>query len=245
MALRIPLDEVAEGERDLGEEASRYLLRVHRLRTGDTCVAFDPSRGQEADLEIVATRKNRARIRLTSTRASTRVATRPITVIQGLSKGSKVEAMVRDATELGATRIVIARCERSVKRDADVARCRRVALEAARQCGRGDVPEVEGPSPFLEVVRAMDGVGVLLDPQAPRALGAVIKAAPRAHFIVAIGPEGGFSEPEKQAAIEGGFVTARLGPFVLRTETACAAALGAIAAAPISLGEMSATEELS
>lgn len=231
MPLRIPLDDVAEGERELGQEASRYLLRVHRLRPGDVCVAFDPAQAQEADLEIVTARRDRAGIRLSNLRPATLVASRPITVIQGLSKGSKVEAMVRDATELGATRVIIARCQRSVKRDADVARCRRVALEAARQCGRGDVPSIEGPSSFADAVFDVQGLRVLLDPEAPRGFGEVLGASPApAVVVVAIGPEGGFADAERDHALSCGFVAARLGQFVLRTETACAAALGALAA---------------
>jgi 16S rRNA (uracil1498-N3)-methyltransferase len=227
MTLRLPLEDLAEGERDLGAEATRYLLRVRRLRTGDHCVVFDPVKAQEADLEIVATAAGKAaRVRLSNLRAASLVAHRSVTLIYGLAKGSKVESVVRDATELGATRIIVARCERSVKRDADVERCRRIALEAARQSGRGDLPVIEGPTALEETLQACsEGLRIILTPNAPRTLSALTPAG-EGPLVLAIGPEGGFSPVELDKAERAGFVAARLGRFVLRTETACAAAMG-------------------
>lgn len=225
MSLRLPLSNLREGERDLDADASKYLLRVHRLCTGARCVAFDPAACLEADLEVIATGRRGARVRLSAVRAASAVATREITLIQGLAKGSKIDAVVRDATELGATRIIVARCERSVKRDVDVARCRRIALDAARQSGRGDLPRVEGPTPFVDALHGSgDGLRVILLPDATRFLGELDIGG---DLVLAVGPEGGFSNEEQAAALAAGFVAARLGHFVLRTETACAAALGA------------------
>ncbi len=229
MPLRLPLDDLRAGERELGVDASRYLLRVHRLRTGDRCIAFDPSLALEADLEVVATGRKGTRVRLGNVRAASRVAGRSITLIQGLAKGSKVDAIVRDATELGATRIILARCQRSVKRAADVDRCRRIALDAARQSGRGDLPIIEGPSPLEEALQTCrSGLRVILLPAAPKPLSEleIVGAQP---LVLAIGPEGGFTEDECTAAQRAGFLAARLGRFVLRTETACAAVLGVAA----------------
>ncbi len=231
MSLRVPLDDLREEERELPSEVARYLLRVHRLRTGDMCVAFDPQAGLEADLTVLATGRELARVRLSRLRASRHTALVPIVVVQGLPKGSKLEAIVRDATELGATRVIVAACERSVKRGVDLERCRRVAIDAARQCGRGDTPLVEGPVAFaLAVGSVRADLAVLLDPRAERSLGQLIALEPRASLAVAIGPEGGLTDREEEAALEVGFVRARLGRFVLRTETACAAALGAFVA---------------
>jgi 16S rRNA (uracil1498-N3)-methyltransferase len=135
--------------------------------------------------------------------------------------------------------LVVVRCERSVKRSIDVQRCRRVAIEAARQSGRGDVPVVEGPLPFAAAVRdAAPGLRLLLHPDGEQPLGA-FPLASDADVTLAVGPEGGFTPDELEAARGAGFALARLGRFVLRTETACAAALGALAAAGDDAGHTS------
>src|SRR5207253_9049922 len=96
------------------------------------------------------------RLQLEEPRPASAVPARAVSVVQGAGKGTKIDDVLRDATELGATRFVVALCARSVKRPdaAAGARWRRVALEAARQCGRGDVPEVLGPLPFVEALAA-------------------------------------------------------------------------------------------
>jgi 16S rRNA (uracil1498-N3)-methyltransferase len=231
MSLRVPLESLSAGERELSAEASRYLLKVRRLRTGDRCVAFDPAAALEADLEVLGTPRKRARVQLTKLRPARRVALRSVTVIQGLAKGTKVDAVVRDATELGATRIVVARCKRSVKQDVDLPRLERVALEAARQSLRGDVPLIEGPNAFGEAIKLLVGesVRILLTPEGDHAF-ADLALHDDVPVVIAIGPEGGFSDDERSVARAAGFSETRLGAFVLRTETACAAALGAVAA---------------
>ena len=165
---------------------------------------------------------------LTRVREASRVARREVCVVQAIGKGTKLDAVVRDATELGATRIVPAVADRSVKRRTDLERLRRVALEAARQCGRGDVPVVEAPVRLAPALGDLEGGVVVLHPEASESLGAVLGDL-RGSVAIVIGPEGGFSDEELADAVERGARLARLGAFVLRTETACAAALGAVA----------------
>lgn len=257
-ALRVPIDGLAEGAAALPEEAARYVTRVHRVGPGGAFVGFDPARGLEADVEVVAVDRRRAEVRVGPLRPAAVRATRGLVLLQGLGKGDKMDAIVRDATELGATRIAPVIAERSVVRPADVAakaeRWRRIAIEAARQCGRGDAPKVEAPAPILEVVAGLAGDvytsaprGVCLAPGGRVHLGEVLRALPpAAGFTVIVGPEGGLSPAEIAACEAAGFPSARLGPLVLRTETVCAAVLGALLvlaeandAAPVvdSLGE--------
>lgn len=226
MTLRVPLSELREGERTLAAEAARYVVRVHRLGIGDRFVAFDPAARLEADVEMVSLGKQVV-VRIEGVREATRVARREVCVVQALGKGTKLDAVVRDATELGATRIVPAVADRSVKRRTDLERLRRVALEAARQCGRGDVPVVEAPLRLATALEELGG-GVVLHPEAPEGLGAVLRDL-EGGVAIAIGPEGGLSDEELAVASASGWRLARLGAFVMRTETACAAALGAVA----------------
>jgi 16S rRNA (uracil1498-N3)-methyltransferase len=224
--LRVPLDDLRAGERRLDAEASRYLAKVHRLRPGDRFVAFDPAARLEADGELVAAGRA-AVVRLSSPRAASNVTTRSIEVIQGLPKGSKIDAIVRDATELGATRITIATTARSLRRAVDVARLERIVIEAARQCGRGDRPILAGLVDLEEALRSAAAAKICLHPAGDARFAAVAGAS---SVAVLIGSEGGWEESELAAARAAGFSIARLGAFTMRTETACAAALGALAA---------------
>lgn len=228
MTLRVPLDDLRPGRRALDRDTQRYVSRVHRLDAGDRFVAFDPLARIEAD----ATLLSHDEAVLSEPRAATHVANRPVTLIQALAKGSKVADVVRDATELGATRVIVAVADRSVKRGADRDRWQRIAVEAARQCGRGDIPDIDPPCGLAEALeRARDPQAslVLLDPTGDRRFADTITSAA---VVLVIGPEGGFSQDELLTADRLGYLRAHLGPFTLRTETACAAALGALAALP-------------
>ena len=139
------------GERRLDGAVAHYLGRVLRLRAGDTFVAFNPASAREADATTVHV-DDRAFTRSSARCAMGRAGpTRELIVIQGLAKGDKCDAVVRDATELGATRIVVATTKRSVVRlDAAraaerQARWARIAEQAARQCGRSDTPRMDTP----------------------------------------------------------------------------------------------------
>lgn len=238
--LRVPLDLAVGGAITLPEDASRYVARVHRLAVGDAFVAFDARRRTEADARVLAITRDRVRVDLSTERPSTRLPTRAVSLFQGLAKADKMDAIVRDATELGATAIVPVRLARSVpqgKSDAAIERWGRVALEAARQCGRGDVPEIVAPVTLAAALDRAFDVGVALAPGAARSLHEVVASAPdAASFGVFVGPEGGFEDGETALLAERGLVLVRLGSFVLRTETAATAALAVIAAASLSGG---------
>jgi len=228
--LRVPLDALLEGEGVLDEATSKYVARVHRLGRGAVFLAFEPVSAREALAEIVAAGE-RVRVRVGPPTASTNVPKREVTVIQTASKGSKIDDVLRDATELGATRFVIATGRRSVKRPeaAQLPRWQRIAVEAARQCGRGDVPTLVGPLSLDDALREQGEVRWLLDPHGTPVHELVHSAGGGATVLV-IGPEGGFDPAELELAARLGYLRVALGAFVLRTETACAAALGALAA---------------
>jgi 16S rRNA (uracil1498-N3)-methyltransferase len=158
---------------------------------------------------------------------------REVTLIQGACKGDKMDGIVRDATELGVTRIIPAITARSVARP-DAARAdrwRRIAVEAARQCGRGDAPIIDAPVALLDALAPGCGVTVALclDPTAAIALGARLQiVAAATNVTILVGPEGGLDAAELDAASQAGFTRVRLGGLVLRTETVCAAVLGAL-----------------
>jgi 16S rRNA (uracil1498-N3)-methyltransferase len=231
-ALRVPLSRLAPGERALEPEAAHYVLRVRRLRPGARLVVFDPEARTEADATLVGDGRPTC-VMVGEIRQATAVPKTAAILVQCVGKGSKLDQVVRDATELGASAILAALSERSVAQRTSpgaLERLRRIAVEAARQSRRGDVPRIEPPRPLREIARPdLADVRVVLDPSSPTPLYSVLGSAEQSHAFV-VGPEGGLSGPEVRFLTGVGFAPARLGRFVLRTETVAAAALGAWAA---------------
>lgn len=227
---RAPFAPLAAGEQPLPKDLGGYLVRVLRLRQGDRFVLFDPDTATEADAELL--RDVPALARVGEPRSAARASKRDVTLVQGLAKGDKPEQVVRAAVALGARAVTFARTERSVAgAELRLERLRAVMLDAARQCGRGDLPELGGLLPLDEVVTRVGGLRLLLDPNAERSLvGVMSSVAAEQAVTLAIGPEGGFSPAEDDALRRAGFEPVRLAPFVLRTELAAVAALAVVAA---------------
>lgn len=230
--LRVPFPLTTPGLFPLPAEAATYVTRVHRLAVGASFLAFDPDRAVEADAELTEVSKRGAVARIGAIRPASVRSLRDVTLIQGTCKGDKMDGIVRDATELGATRIIPAITARSVARpdEARGDRWRRIAVEAARQCGRGDAPRVESPRAITAALAAGEGtVALCLDPTASLTLGAHLPIVGAAtNVTILVGPEGGLADEELDEATRAGFTRVRLGTFVLRTETVCAATLGAL-----------------
>jgi 16S rRNA (uracil1498-N3)-methyltransferase len=242
MSVRTPVTKLTAGSRTLPADASHHLCRVLRLRAGDRFVAFDPEARTEAEATIVEASGDAARVTLGDPRPASVVAVAPVVLVYGLAKGDKVDAVVRDATELGATRIVIAKTSRAVaKVDAERAgskldRWRRIAEQAARQCGRADPPIIDGVLPWRDALESAtkDATDVegrfclwenATDPLGPKLVPVVAR---HGSMAFAIGPEGGLTEAEVEEARVLQFAAVSLGQFVLRTETVAAAVLGAV-----------------
>ncbi len=225
-----------------GGEA-RYLRQVLRLTTGEQFSAVLPDgteriaaigRVDEAGVEATLGEELPAR-------ADPRVDVR---LRPALVKARKLDLVVQKCTELGASEVAPVLCDRSVARpDREglahkLERWERIALEAARQCGRREPPRVRAPVAFeaaLREVRDLGGTGLVLAP------GAGGHAGPGCGFLspdagepisVLVGPEGGFTAAEVSAALEAGLRAVGLGRRVLRAETA------AIAICALLMGEL-------
>lgn len=222
--LRVPFEDLIAGERELDAEQARYMVRVHRLRAGDAFVAFDPKRAIEADGEVLS----RDRVRLGEPRRAA-AASRDVTWIHGCPKGDKADAIVRDATELGATRIIFVHTTRIVAKppSSRVERWTRIAVEAARQCGRSDAPEITIETKWEAALDVDAATRVCLDPRGAPLRDVLARA--KGSLAFAVGPEGGLTNGEIEAAEKHGYVTCKLGTFTMRTETVPAAVLGALA----------------
>jgi 16S rRNA (uracil1498-N3)-methyltransferase len=228
----------------VSDEDHRYLVRVLRLAVGDTVTLFD-GRGAEADATITRLGPRALELRVDARRASDGPIGPELTLIQALARGEKLDLVVQKATELGVGRIIPVTTERAVPRLETVrassrrVRWQKIAREAARQSGRADVPEIEPVTPLAVAVAAAprDALKLLLWEQARNiSLRSVLPAAAPSGIVVAIGPEGGFSDGEVAHARELGFQPVGFGPRILRTETAAVAALAVIGYALGDLG---------
>ncbi|MDP9150331.1 MAG: 16S rRNA (uracil(1498)-N(3))-methyltransferase [Myxococcota bacterium] len=235
---RVPVPALEHGEHHLDGPVAHYLGHVLRLRVSDEFIAFDPVTGREADAVAVRVERGALTVRVGPLREGRTGALRPMTWIQALPKGDKADAIVRDATELGATRIIVAPTARSVvKLDAQQgarrqARWARIGQEAARQCGRGVAPLVEVCAGWTDALACVgsDVARFCLFEQAKEPLGpglwnALMLGAPMAF---ACGAEGGLEPTETDEALEAGWSVVSLGALILRTETVAAAVLGAV-----------------
>ena len=202
----------------LSEGEARHVLRVLRGRDGDPLEVVDAD-GRLFFAELGA--GDEARV-LEVLEGYEEVG---LSLYQAVPKGGRMDLVVEKATEVGATKIVPLLTERGLVRpgDAKVGRWRRVAKAAARQSLRMVVPDVAQPVSFSEAVLEAGGEGVLLHNEPDLAPLEAVVSAPASLFV---GPEGGWSEEELQAAEEAGLALAQLGPYRLRSETA-----GVVAAA--------------
>jgi 16S rRNA (uracil1498-N3)-methyltransferase len=154
-----------------------------------------------------------------------------LTLAQGVSRGERMDLVMQKATELGVTRLVPVLTERSVVRldasqaERKLAHWRGIAIAACEQSGRNRPPEVSPPQALADFLRAGvdSGTRLLLAPAAQLRLPEIPR--PVTAVTVLIGPEGGLTQEEQERAMAAGFVGVRLGPRVLRTETAALAAL--------------------
>jgi 16S rRNA (uracil1498-N3)-methyltransferase len=209
--------------------AASHVTRVLRLRLGEALTLFNGAGGEYA-ARIDQAHGGEVTLAVGEQQMIERESPLPLTLVQGISRGERMDLVVQKATELGVGRIVPVLTERSVVRldahqaDRKLIHWRAIVVSACEQSGRNRLPEVLPPAGLREFLRsgAATGTRLLLSPLAPRRLAEV---KPDGGATVLIGPEGGLSEEEQQAAVQAGFEAVRMGPRVLRTETAALAAL--------------------
>ncbi|MEX0386787.1 16S rRNA (uracil(1498)-N(3))-methyltransferase [Spiribacter onubensis] len=215
---------------DLPDAVVRH-IQARRLRRSDGLVLFDGTGGEyTARLDTLEKRRARARIEAFSPReAEPPVA---VTILQGISKGERMDYSVQKATELGVARIIPVISERCVVRlDTDRwAKKQRhwqaVAVAASEQCGRNRIPSVEMPCGLDDALTAVAGLpGVIFDTEGDRAAH---QLEPASALATLIGPEGGLAPAEIQRVADLGWQRIRLGPRILRSDTAPVAALAVI-----------------
>jgi 16S rRNA (uracil1498-N3)-methyltransferase len=220
---------------DLGPDASHHVLKVLRLRVGDALVVFDGS-GSEFAAEIESCAQSRVRVRVLEPRPGVAESPLRITLVQAITRADRMDWTLQKATELGAHAIAPVLSARSVvKLDGEQARrkvehWRAIVVNACEQCARSTLPIVREPEPLADYLARprLSGRSVVLEPTASDELASI--AGGDGDLELLIGPEGGFEPTELEFAARSGFETRRLGPRILRTETAGVAAIAVLQA---------------
>lgn len=219
----------------LPEDAAAHLVRVLRLREGEACVLFNGD-GHDYDATLAAATKRGVDAVVGDARAIDNESPLRLVLLQGIARGEKMDLILQKATELGVSAIVPAFADRTeVRLDGDrldkrMAHWRSVVVSACEQSGRARIPELF-PARNLAEAAALpaDALKLTLDPQGEHRSASLAMPA-SATVVIGIGPEGGWSEKDRTVLRERGFSGLRLGPRVLRTETAGLAAIAALQA---------------
>jgi 16S rRNA (uracil1498-N3)-methyltransferase len=236
--LYVPAERLEGARLTLAGDEHKYLARVLRARAGDRLTLFDGA-GTEVEAEVARVGTRETELALGARRAG--AVTAPpvaITLLVAAPRGARLELVIQKTTELGVARIVPIVSERSVARPEPKQRARweRIAREAARQCGRADVPRVDEPVALAAAVVAPDlpaarfalweaERGQSLRAALARAYSAEARGRRHPPTALLVGPEGGFPSDELALATAAGFVPVSLGPRVLRVETAAITAV--------------------
>ncbi len=222
---------------ELADDHFRYVRNVLRLKPGEPIALFGwQGLEYQARIEEITPRIVLARISGVRTLPASDLR---IVLAQSLPKGDKMDFIIQKATELGASAIIPFHSSRSIPRLSRdkagdrVRRWQKIALEASRQSGRSDLPEISEIATFEEMLRVSERPGLRLifwEAESGRGIKEILRGGgnePRDFFIV-VGPEGGFSGEEVHQAMASGMVSVSLGPQVLKVETASLAILSII-----------------
>ena len=221
------------GEVSLPDAGAYHVARVLRLRAGAPLAVFDGT-GGEYQAEIVRVEGDAVSVRLAQHIPGTAESPLRVTLVQGVSRSERMDWTLQKATELGVNAIAPVLCARSVVRLDEKQAAKKqghwhgIVVGACEQCGRTRVPSVATPVSLKHYLTSVkkEGLRLVLSPSAPGSLAGLASLPNKVELL--IGPEGGLDDDELTAACNAGFMPVRLGPRVLRTETAAVVALSVL-----------------
>jgi 16S rRNA (uracil1498-N3)-methyltransferase len=217
----------------LPETVHRHAIQVLRMKPGHQFRLFN-GEGIECEAVLVDVQKRSSMVELGEVITVNNESPISVTLLQGVSKGERMDYALQKAVELGVTRVIPVVTERcnvqlsNGRGDKRHQHWQGVMISACEQSGRHLVPVLEEVTEFKEVLQELDvPCRLVLDPMATTGFTAIQQ---QDNVALLIGPEGGLSDDEIKLAQQAGFQPVRFGPRVLRTETASAAALAIIQA---------------
>ncbi|MBI5461646.1 MAG: 16S rRNA (uracil(1498)-N(3))-methyltransferase [Gammaproteobacteria bacterium] len=218
----------------LDARAVGHVVRVLRLRAGDELILFNGSGTDEYRAQLLDVRKDSAICRILSQHSHHTESPLTLELAQGISRGERMDYTIQKTVELGVQRIVPLSTERSQvklsgeREEKRLQHWQGIILHACEQSGRTTLPELL-PVQRLDhwlTHRTRMTQALFLDPEGDVSVSSL--SGPVTSVSLLVGPEGGLSPAERDLAIAGGFLRLRLGPRVLRTETAALVALAAL-----------------
>ncbi len=219
----VPLEAISGNKITITGEDVTHITKVLRMREGDTFTVCDGCRGDYL-CRLVGMDKKTVTAEILEKTENEAEPPCEITLYQGMPKGTKLDYIVQKCVEIGVCRVVPMQSARVVKGgDAKRERLSKIALEAAKQSGRGIVPEIGETLSFSEAVKQAAMAELALFPyecERERTLKGALRGKMPKTVSVLIGPEGGFTEEEAKLAEESGLFVVTLGSRILRTETA-------------------------
>lgn len=217
----------------LPESAARHLTRVLRLGSGAQALLFNGD-GRDYLARLLSDPPGSSLALIESTGDPEPRAALALRLAIGISRGERMDIGIQKACELGVTEIQPLFTERSMvqlkgeRLERRLAHWRGIVIGACEQSGRRRIPELAGAASLGDWMAGFSGAGILLDPSAD--LGLTDLPPPTGDLTLLVGPEGGLSEKERELARRRDFTPVRLGPRILRTETAPLAAIAVIQA---------------
>lgn len=218
---------------DLPDSAAHHAQRVLRLKAGDKVTLFNGD-GHDYACELLRVSKEGVSVKISGQTLIERESPLNVTLAQCISSGDRMDLTLQKSVELGIARIQPLAAERSVvklsgeRAEKRLQHWQNVVISACEQSGRAFVPEVLPPMPLLHWLAQQDdyALKLILNPFTECRLHDL--AQPQGPICLLIGCEGGFAPGEVTAALHAGFTDVKLGPRILRTETAGLAALTAL-----------------
>jgi 16S rRNA (uracil1498-N3)-methyltransferase len=222
-----PPESLAGDRAILDEAGHRHLIKVLRLSQGDALRVFD---GQGWEIDAIIDKIDKKSVGLIlGDRRQLPLPAASITLWQSPPKNDRMDYIVQKTTELGVTRIVPVLTRQGILRpSADkVERWRTIAMEAARQCGRADIPRVDNATELAEALTEIQPsvhAIMLWEEERSTTFRQALASGPK-QVALLVGPEGGFSQGEADACQAAGFIRASMGPRILRADTAAIVAV--------------------
>ena len=233
--IRVYLDAaLAQGARvALMGAAAAHVRRVLRLEIGDALTLFNGD-GRDYPARIATFGRDSVDVEVEGRSPARAESPLAITLVQGIARAERMDLVVQKATELGVTVIVPIATARSIvsldagSRERKTAHWRGIAIAACEQSGRARIPAFAEPQTLADWLEKppSSGARLLLSPDSDGSLAAAAQGAIEVELLV--GPEGGLEDEERRAALDAGFHACRLGPRVLRSETAAIASIAVL-----------------
>ena len=208
----------------LDKNPSHHLIRVLRAKKGTEIILFNGD-GCEYLAEILDENSKQCQLNITQKTKIENESSLNITLLQGISRGDRMDTCIQKSTELGVQTIIPILCQRTggnlkgERAEKKLNHWQQIAISASEQSGRCVIPMIKPAINFSQAVQTItSNHKIILAPDAEKSISSIPE--PSNNICILVGPEGGFTQDEIQLATDNNFISISLGPRILRTETA-------------------------